>query len=132
MIQGINHLTLAVKDIDRSLAFYTDVLGLQGHVVWENGAYLSAGSLWLCLSVDDVDSKIDYTHFAFTVSEEEFDGFTQALLRHGVRQWKQNSSEGDSLYFLDPDGHKLEVHTGNLLRRLESLKSTPYANQEWL
>jgi len=132
MIQGINHLTLAVKDIDRSLAFYTDVLGLQGHVVWENGAYLSAGSLWLCLSVDDVDSKIDYTHFAFTVSEEEFDGFTQALLRHGVRQWKQNSSEGDSLYFLDPDGHKLEVHTGNLLSRLESLKSTPYANQEWL
>jgi len=132
MIQGINHLTLAVKDIDRSLAFYTDVLGLQGHVVWENGAYLSAGSLWLCLSVDDVDSKIDYTHFAITVSEEEFDGFTQALLRHGVRQWKQNSSEGDSLYFLDPDGHKLEVHTGNLLSRLESLKSTPYANQEWL
>ncbi|MBU1437480.1 MAG: VOC family protein, partial [Gammaproteobacteria bacterium] len=28
MIQGINHLTLAVSDLNRSLHFYLDVLGM--------------------------------------------------------------------------------------------------------
>lgn len=27
----------------------------------------------------------------------------------GASEWKDNSSEGASLYFLDPNGHRLEV-----------------------
>lgn len=32
---------------------------------------------------------------------------------------EENLSEGDSLYFLDPDGHKLELHVGSLQSRLD-------------
>ena len=43
-----------------------------------------------------------------------------------------NHSEGRSLYVLDPDGHKLEIHVGTLADRLESLKRKPYAGLVWL
>jgi hypothetical protein len=46
----------------------------------------------------------DYTHYAFTVAEEDFEPFSQRLEQAGVTVWKQNKSEGASFYFLDPDG----------------------------
>lgn len=52
-ITGLNHVTVAVADVERSLAFYRDVLGCSVRAVWSDGAYLEAGTLWLCLSRDD-------------------------------------------------------------------------------
>jgi len=131
MIKEINHITIAVSDITRSIEFYGDVLGLKLHVVWETGAYLTAGGLWFCLSLDQPCEKADYTHFAFTVDSEDFQTCCKVLLSKGVKQWKENSSEGDSFYFLDPDGHKLEIHVGNLESRLQGLREKPYRNVEW-
>ncbi len=52
MLTGLNHLTLAVSDVQRSLAFYRDVLQLRVEASWDAGAYLSLPGLWLCLSLD--------------------------------------------------------------------------------
>ncbi|MDF2778462.1 MAG: glutathione transferase [Enterobacteriaceae bacterium] len=52
MLKGLNHLTLAVVDLRRSVDFYQRLLGLELHAQWDNGAYFSCGDLWLCLSVD--------------------------------------------------------------------------------
>lgn len=132
MINGLNHITLAVSDLERSLDFYTRVLGLVGHVKWNNGAYLSAGDAWLCLSVDTPCAKADYTHLAFNVKEDDFDAFRGRLRDLNVPEWKENRSEGASVYILDPDGHKLEIHAGGLASRLESLKTKPYSGLVWL
>lgn len=132
MIRGLNHITIAVSHLDDSLKFYRDVLGFKGHVKWDDGAYLSMGSLWFCLSVDTPCEKSDYTHIAFDVSESLFEGFCTKLKSLGVKEWKENRSEGDSLYILDPDGHKLEIHSGCLKSRLESLEVNPYSGLEWL
>ncbi|MBZ5488363.1 fosfomycin resistance glutathione transferase [Halomonas aquamarina] len=132
MITGLNHITLAVSDLERSLHFYTQVLGLTGHAKWNNGAYLSAGKLWLCLSCDEPCAKTDYTHIAFDVAQADFDACCARLEALEVRQWKLNKSEGHSIYILDPDGHKLEIHAGGLQSRLASLVENPYSGLVWL
>ncbi|MEM9009104.1 MAG: VOC family protein [Cyanobacteria bacterium P01_F01_bin.86] len=50
MIQGRNHITLAVSDVETAFTFYREVLGCQPLARWQRGAYLLAGDLWLCLS----------------------------------------------------------------------------------
>jgi len=52
-VLGLNHITLAVADVQRSLTFYRNILGFRVRAIWAEGAYLEAGSLWLCLSRDD-------------------------------------------------------------------------------
>ncbi|MGR5164034.1 fosfomycin resistance glutathione transferase [Vibrio owensii] len=132
MLTGLNHITIAVSDLQRSLDFYINALGFKGHVKWRQGVYLSLGDLWLCLSVDKPDEKSDYSHIAFSISQQDFTDFSHKLVQVDISQWKENKSEGDSLYLLDPDGHKLEIHSGDLYSRLESIKHQPYEGLEWL
>ena len=134
MSLSFNHLTIAVSDLARSVRFYTEVVGLHMDATWDRGAYLSAGSTWICLSVDEpmnVGPAQDYTHFAFGCSADEFAEHAQRIRDSGASIWKQNRSEGESLYFLDPDGHQLELHIGNLFTRLESCRASPYAEMRF-
>ena len=126
MLQGLNHITIAVNDLDQSFAFYADLLGMQPHAKWHQGAYLTLGELWFCLACDEAKPSKDYSHIAFDVSALNFPIIKSQLLSAGVKQWKQNKSEGDSLYILDPNGHKLELHVGRLSKRLSYLKTRPY------
>lgn len=45
MLQPLNHLTLAVSNLQTSLTFWRDLLGLQLHAEWDTGAYLTCGDL---------------------------------------------------------------------------------------
>lgn len=126
-ISGLNHITLAVTDLDRSMVFYRDMLGCVLRAQWPDGAYLEAGSLWLCLAREDERGqrpRPDYTHIAFSVSDED-DPVLAERLRASCTLWRQNRSEGDSTYFLDPDGHRLEVHVGSLDSRLAYYRAHP-------
>lgn len=131
-VTGLNHITLAVSDVDKSLDFYTGILGLTGTAKWDRGAYLSSGDLWLCLSLDTPVPSADYCHIALSAEAADFDALCNAIRNSGMKQWKENQSEGASFYFCDPDGHKLELHVGNLKTRLQSLKAEPYEGLVWL
>lgn len=134
MLTGLNHLTLAVQCRDRSIFFYQEVLGCRLAASWRSGAYLALGELWLCLSVDDKRASTpwpEYTHCAFSIAAQDFSAFVSKLQEYGAAQWKDNSSEGDSFYFLDPDGHKLEAHVGSLASRLAQCRARPYADMEF-
>ncbi len=132
MLRGLNHITIAVSNLEQSLLFYRGLLGMKAHVRWDRGAYLSLSELWFCLSCDEVSPTKDYSHIAFDIAEEDFPAFAAKLRQAGVKEWKQNKSEGYSLYVLDPDGHQLEVHSGSLQSRLDSLKDQPYSGLVWL
>lgn len=128
MIRGVNHLTFAVRDLDESLAFYAETLGLSLVARWDGGAYLLAGEDWVTLIVDEAASdspRPDYTHTAFTVAPQDFEAAKSRALGAGARVWQENQSEGDSLYILDPDGHKLELHASDLGTRLAADRENP-------
>ncbi|PLY39626.1 hypothetical protein CSZ94_25360 [Janthinobacterium sp. ROICE36] len=135
MLTGLNHLTLSVRDLAHGVVFYRDTLGLRLHARWDRGAYLSAGDLWLCLTLDGQDTarlaSPGYTHYAFSIAPADFAPFSARLRAAGVSEWQQNSSAGDSLYFLDPDGHRLEAHAGSLAQRLAACRAAPYADMQF-
>lgn len=90
MLSGLNHLTLAVSSLAPSVAFYHQLLGMTLHARWDGGAYLSCGDLWLCLSLDPQrrvtpPEESDYTHYAFSVAEADFAGFSARLETAGWR-----------------------------------------------
>ena len=129
---GLNHLTLAVADLDRAFDFYVGTLRCTPRVRWARGAYLSVGSLWLCLSLDAAAApRTDYTHVALDAAPRDMDAWRDRLAAAGAEVWKDNASEGDSIYFLDPDGHRLELHAGSLESRLAAVREAPYDGMVW-
>jgi glutathione S-transferase fosA5 len=110
-ISGLNHLTLAVSDLDRSIQFYSELLGFTVRMRGTSSAYLEAGTLWLAL-VLDVHIRSgplpEYSHAAFSVASADLPIVARRLTSAGVQCWQD--ARADSFYFLDPDGHKLELH----------------------
>ena len=64
----------------------------------------------------------DYSHIAFHIAPEDFQACVRRLQEAGCEAWQQNHTEGDSFYFLDPDGHKLEIHCTTLAERAQDAK----------
>lgn len=126
-VTGLNHITLCVADLGRSVAFYRDLLGCELRSQGVRSAYLEAGSLWLCLELSP-DTSLpphrDDSHIAFSVAAEDFAELSARIEAQGPL-WKSNTSEGASIYFLDPDGHRLELHVGSLETRLAHYRANP-------
>ncbi|HYQ14634.1 MAG TPA: fosfomycin resistance glutathione transferase [Polyangiaceae bacterium] len=134
-VGSLNHVTLSVAELERSFRFYSQVLQFRPLARWKRGAYLLAGEqTWLCLTLDArvrSEPAAEYSHLAFSVTAESFATVVARLRDSGARAWQENSSEGDSFYFLDPDGHKLELHVGDWRSRLEACKQQPYDEMEF-
>ncbi len=132
MVLGINHITLAVSDLERSFIFYREVLGFQPLFKSAVNAYFLAGDLWFCLQEDKTISKnprLDYSHIALSVSPDAFQKLSIKMKEAEIKLWQNNRSEGDSLYFLDPDAHKLEIHLGTWRSRIRDYGTRPEMRQ---
>ena len=131
MIKGVSHITLAVRDLERSIQFYVETIGFTLTMRSDRTAYFLAGDLWFCV-VEDPDlstqARSDYTHIAFAIEQEDFPLLAEKVRSTEAHIFKTNETEGDSLYFLDPDGHKLEIHCGTLETRLEDIEQNPWDN----
>ncbi len=129
MISGINHITLSIRDVEESFRFYSQVLGFRPVAKWPKGAYLLAGDTWVALVLDEKLRERplpEYSHIAFTISAAEFDGLCERIGQAGAATWQENWTEGASLYFLDPNGHKLEIHASDLETRLRTAQEHPW------
>lgn len=134
MITGVNHVTLSVRDLDVSFDFYTKILGIKPRAKWLQGAYLEAGKIWLALIVDKkmrTHNNPEYSHLALSVKPKDFGPISKRIRESGAKIWHRNTTEGPSIYFLDPDGHKLEIHVGDLKTRLIWAKTNPWKGLEF-
>ena len=127
-VSGINHVTFDVADVGKSVEFYRDVLGCELVAHWREGAYLTAGTTWIALVTrEELPSPAtDYSHVAFEVSPDRFTGLSDRIRASGARVWQENWTEGDSLYFEDPTGHRLEIHCTDLMSRLRAARMEPW------
>lgn len=134
MITGINHVTLSIKNLDESLKFYSEILGFKLVAKWIKGCYLIAGDMWIALIVDNKVRETElpeYTHIAFSVSLGDFCEMSNRIKDYGSIIFQENKSEGESLYFIDPNGHKLEIHASDLETRLKTAKESPWETLEF-
>lgn len=116
----LNHTIVAVRDSDASAAFFADVLGLGGPVPF--GPFVTvATDNGVTLDFMDVDGEIASQHYAFLVSEEEFDQIFDRMQERDLPFWADpgrrrrgeinHNDGGRGVYFPDPDGHLLEIIT---------------------
>lgn len=121
-IQGIDHVAFNVRDLDKSLEFYTKIIGLK---VTEREPskpgveyFLDCGpSLLGIIQAKDLsrqhpfaDEGLGANHFSFRVHSHDFEPFIQHLEAHGVKiEFAKKRPKSWSLYFYDLDGNKLEA-----------------------
>ena len=117
-VKGLDHVVLRVTDIDRSIAFYEQVLGL--HVerrLAEIGlVQLRAGAAMIDLvpRTEDEDDGRNMDHFAVRIETMDVPALTAHLKRHGidggeVRRRYGAEGYGSSIYITDPDGNTVEL-----------------------
>ena len=130
MIKGINHLTFSVSNLDVSIDFYKQVFDAELLFRDERAAYFDLTGVWLALNVQESiprsEIRQSYTHAAFTIDAADMAEMTERLQRLDVvilPSRPRGDGEGQSLYFADPDGHLLEIHTGSLATRLQAQRS---------
>jgi catechol 2,3-dioxygenase-like lactoylglutathione lyase family enzyme len=116
---GIRHVALRVRDLQRSLDFYTRLLGM--HVEWQpdpENAYLSGGSDNLALhqvrnGTAATDASPGLDHIGFAVSKSaEVDHWAELLEAEGVELAQKPRTHRDgarSMYFRDPDGNLIQI-----------------------
>ncbi|MFK8002911.1 MAG: VOC family protein [Polyangiales bacterium] len=124
---GINHITFAVRSLEPSFRFYVDVLGAKPRARWKRGAFLTLGGTWLALLVGEpeVVNEDNYSHIAYSVAPSAFAALDARIRAAGTHLWSENQTAGDSLYFSDPDGHRLEIHASDLEARLDAMDQKP-------
>jgi glyoxylase I family protein len=129
-IAGIHHITLLVADVERSLAFYRNVLGMRlvqqtvndddesaRHFIFGD-AEGKPGTLITCLEYADLDEgsvgRGSTHHFALAVeSEPELAAWKDYLGSRGIPTTDMLDRSGfKSIYLRDPDGHLVELAVG--------------------
>jgi catechol 2,3-dioxygenase-like lactoylglutathione lyase family enzyme len=116
----LNHTIVSAHDKQVSADFMAEILGLSTPAPFGPFVMVQADNE---VTLDFIDSggEIVPQHYAFLVSESEFDEIFARIRERGLSYWADpyhrepgeiNTRDGGrGLYFDDPDGHNLEILT---------------------
>src|SRR6266542_3423079 len=115
-VEGIDHVALSVRDVERSAQWYIDVLGFERRHggMWDGvPVFIGKGTTSLALfparsrSTSTDPAEIRMLHLALRANRKNFLAAQDELKRHGIKFEFQDHEISHSIYFQDPDGHKL-------------------------
>jgi catechol 2,3-dioxygenase-like lactoylglutathione lyase family enzyme len=115
----LNHTIVAARDRDESAAFLADLLGLAPPTTFGPFAVVELAN---DVSLDFMEEgDVHPRHYAFLVTEEEFDQVFGRIQARGLDYWADpferhpgeiNTNDGGrGVYWKDPNGHVLEIIT---------------------
>lgn len=121
-LEFLDHIAIRVKDLEVSVEWYREVLGLEKYQLPEWGAFpifMLSGKTGIALfpantthpSLDPTSKNVKIDHFAFNVTPANFElakkRFTDLKLGFTI----QDHHYFHSIYTKDPDGHLVELTT---------------------
>ena len=123
-VTELDHIVLNVKDIDRSLEFYANVLGLKierleefraGKIGFPSVRINGDTIIDLFPAKEAVNRPGNLNHFCVVVEKNDFEGIVEYLNGHGVKilngpisRWGARG-RATSVYFHDPDQNEIEI-----------------------
>lgn len=116
----LNHTIVSARDRRASANFLADILGLPGPTPFGPFMVVQTAN-GVSLDFTDATGEIISQHYAFLVSEPEFDEVFSRIQARDLPFWADpgrrrpgeinHNDGGRGVYFPDPDGHFLEVIT---------------------
>jgi catechol 2,3-dioxygenase-like lactoylglutathione lyase family enzyme len=115
----LNHTIVPSHDKESSAQFFARIMGLKYGGMMGHFAQVHVNG---DLSFDwDNRQDFDHHHYAFLVTEQDFDSIIGRIKSEGVQYGSQPNAPtngeintrrgGRGLYFPDPDGHLMEIMT---------------------
>lgn len=124
----IHHVAINVKDLIRSIEFYERIIGLPVIENAEHSAKLSIGGSELTLfqlpsdiercDKPDGEHAGSLNHIAFEIHPSMFEMYHKRLIENDITITfgPVKRRHGHALYFLDPDGNKIELFYNHVNR----------------
>ena len=119
-VQALDHIVLIAADVERSVAWYRDLLGLEvlRFDEWKDGRVpfpsLRISESTIIDVVHGPRSGVNVHHFCLTTAPTDLDALRESgrfdVVDGPVRVWGARGY-GTSLYVTDPDGNTVELRT---------------------
>ena len=121
MARGLHHCALISSDVERTVRFYQEVLGVPLTEIFENRDYKGSNHFFFDIGNGNLLAFFDLPgldlgpyaevlgglhHLAISVEPEKWEQLKENLTAAGI---EYQSESGTSIYFRDPDGARLEL-----------------------
>jgi extradiol dioxygenase family protein len=116
----LNHTIVHSKDRDEGARFLAELFDLKVGDAWGPFVPVQVGGVTLDYATQP-NGDITTQHYAFLVSEQEFDEIWGRIRERAITFWPEpfmvheneinHHDGGRGLYFLDPSGHGMEIIT---------------------
>lgn len=124
-LEGIDHVAMSVRDVEKAAQWYIDVLGFERlHEGMWDGVPVFIGKGTTALALFPVRGNADspehaskgprMLHLALRADRKNFLAAQDELRQRGIRFEFEDHEISHSIYFRDPDGHHLEITTNEL------------------
>jgi catechol 2,3-dioxygenase-like lactoylglutathione lyase family enzyme len=105
----LNHASLIVSDLDRSVAFYRRTFGLAVKSTQDGGVNLAVGDAFLGIYQGGPNAMPHINHFCFGLADFDAERTLRALADAGVEGTSRVRDGVPQVYCADPDGLRVQL-----------------------